>query len=325
MMRSAFFCFLFILAGCLAAYAQQDSAHSKRSGSANLNSVQSVSLPTLDSVELAQANRQKFLEDSVEMFYLIPDPHREDQFVASILKNKLSDFYQLSSSSSKQKNTVKSGHLRNLRDPLVIFVIIGLLIYVALINLFFSADLRNVIGSFFSKNILSQADKEGGLINSWAFIALFLLFSLTLGLILYQLTIYYSVYYSISGFQLFMSLSLIVGLLFALKFIILKFIGFVFDTNRVVKDYIAILNLTYFNIAFVLLCVAICLSLLESQFMPLLKFITVILIVAIFAWQYLRNSVSIISNIQFHKFYLFVYLCALEICPILILIKALKI
>ncbi|MES2429170.1 MAG: DUF4271 domain-containing protein, partial [Bacteroidota bacterium] len=30
-------------------------------------------------------------------------------------------------------------------------------------------------------------------------------------------------------------------------------------------------------------------------------------------------------NFRFHKFYLFIYLCALEICPILILIKALNI
>jgi hypothetical protein len=325
MIRAAFFCFLIILAGCFACYARQDTALSKGSSSRNPSSTQRISIPTLDSVELAQANRQKFLEDSVAMFYLVPDSLREDQFVASILKSKLPDFYQLSSPSSKLKSNVKSGRLRNLRDPLVIFVIIGLLIYVALINLFLSADLKNVIRSFFNKNILSQVDKEGGLINSWAFIALFLLFSLTLGLILYQLTVYYNVYYSISGLQLFISLSLIVGLLFALKFIVLKFIGFVFDANRVVKDYITILNLTYFNIAFVLLCVAICLSLLENEFIPWLKFFTVILIVAIFAWQYLRNSVSIISNIQFHKFYLFVYLCALEICPILILIKALKI
>jgi len=157
------------------------------------------------------------------------------------------------------------------------------------------------------------------------------LFSLTLGLVLYQLTIYYNVNYSIyvnygiNGFQLFIWLSLIVSLLFAFKFIVLKFIGFVFDAGRLVSEYIAILNLTYFNIAFVLLSVAVCFSLLDNSAIPWLLRFTCGSIVVIFAWQYLRSSVNIISNFRFHKFYLFIYLCALEICPVLILIKALYI
>jgi len=64
---------------------------------------------------------------------------------------------------------------------------------------------------------------------------------------------------------------------------------------------------------------------LQQQYIPYLKFFTALAITVIFAWQYLRNSVNIISSFRFHKFYLFIYLCALEICPVLILIKALDI
>src|SRR6202000_692870 len=105
----------------------------------------------------------------------------------------------------------------------------------------------------------------------------------------------------------------------ALKFLMLKFIGFIFDIHQIVNQYIAILNLTYFNIAFVLLSLTICLSLLTRPLIPYLLIFTLALVVIIFAWQYVRNSVNIISNFRFHKFYLFIYLCALEICPILIL------
>jgi len=197
------------------------------------------------------------------------------------------------------------------------------LIYTALLNLFLGNDIKSVLQSFYDKHALSHVDKEGGLINSWAFIGLFILFSFTFGLVLYQLTVYYNAYHSMSNFQLFMTLSVVIGVLFALKFLMLKFIGFIFDISRLVSQYIAILNLTYFNIAFVLLAVSICFSLLANQFIPYLLIATVVLIAVIFTWQYVRNSVTIISNYQFHKFYLFIYLCALEICPILILIKAL--
>jgi len=319
-MRLTLFCFLFFSMCCFAVDAQSDSATDKGNGNLNLNNT-----PLADSAALSKANRQKFIEDSIAMFYLVPDSSRENQFLSSIWKNNLLDFSLQTSAPLRQKSVVKSGAARASRDPWVIAVIIGLLIYTAFLNLFLGKDIRNVIQSFYTKNALSQVDKEGAIVNSWAFIGLFLLFCLTASLVLYQLTVYENIDYGIDGFQFFMLLSLIIGVLFALKFIILKFIGFVFAVNRLVSEYVAILNLTYFNIAFVLLFVAMCFSLLANRLIPWLLVFTMGSITVIFAVQYLRNSINVISNFRFHKFYLFIYLCALEICPILILIKALNI
>ena len=331
-MRITFFCFLLNLLCCFAIYAQRDTVTSKANDSLNLSKTQTVIAPPPDSAALAKVRRENFIADSIAMIYLMPDSLYKEQFINSIKKNNIFDTGSLSSPALlKQKSRLRNGKARNSRDPWVIAVIIGLLIYTAFLNLFLSKDIKNVIQSFYNKNALTKVEKEGGLVNSWAFIGLFLLFSLTLGLVLYQLTIYYNVNYSIyvnygiNGFQLFIWLSLVISLLFAFKFIVLKFIGFVFDAGRLVSEYIAILNLTYFNIAFVLLSVAICFSLLDNDAIPWLLRFTCGSIVVIFAWQYLRSSVNIISNFRFHKFYLFIYLCALEICPILILIKALDI
>jgi len=322
-MRFTFICLLFISTWCSVVYAQHDSVTTKANDSLNPVKIRKAGIPLPDSV--VAENRQQFIADSLAMLFLKPDSLREDQFKSKLFKDILSNSYSLSYSPVKPKAVVKTGETRKARDQWVIAAIIGLLIYIALLNLFLNKDIKRVIQSFYDKHALSQVDKEGGLINSWAFIGLFLLFSLAFGLVLYQLTVYYNVDYSISGFQLFISLSFVISLLFTLKFLVLKLIGFVFDMNKLVSQYIAILNLTYFNIAFVLVSVAVCFSLLASQFIPLLLFFTVLLIAVIFAWQYLRNSVNIISNFRFHKFYLFLYLCALEICPILILIKALNI
>ena len=323
-MRFTFFSFLFISILCSAADAQRDSLATKRNDSLSSINTQAAALPWTDSLALAKANREQFIADSMAMLYFRPDSLRVNQFRRNLWKDVLSR-YSFSYVHVKPRNSLKSGQIRKAREQWVIAAIIGLLIYTALLNLFLSRDIKNVIQSFYNKHALSQLDKEGGPINSWAFIGLFILFSLTFGLVLYQLTVYNGVYYDIGGFQLFISLSGVISLLFALKFIILKFIGYVFDMNRLVSQYIAILNLTYFNIAFVLLAVAICFSLLATAFIRPLLFFTLVIIAIIFAWQYLRNSVNIISNFRLHKFYLFIYLCALEICPILILIKALNI
>jgi hypothetical protein len=320
-MRFTFFCFLIITAFCCTVYAGRDTTVKN----ARATVIRPVVINKRDSASIAAENRGQFIADSLAMIFLKPDPAREDQFLTKLLKTDVLSLNALAHLSTKSKGVLRTGQLRKSRDSWVIGVIIGLLIYTALLNLFLSADIRSVMQTFYNKRAVSPLDKEGGMINSWAFIGLFLLFTTSSALVLSQLTVYYHVYYTISGFQLFISLSVLISVLFALKFFVLKFIGFIFDISKHVTQYITILNLTYFNIAFVLLFVAVCLSLLASQFIPYLLSLTLVSIAVIFAWQYLRNSVNIISNFRFHKFYLFIYLCALEICPVLILIKALNI
>ncbi|QXV65458.1 DUF4271 domain-containing protein [Mucilaginibacter sp. 21P] len=284
-------------------------------------------LPFLDSVARASALREQFVSDSLAKRYIsAPDPNRPNAFVDSILKAnayKNDLFLNLST-----KASMKQGYGRNRpsRDIWVIGVIMVLLLFAAGLNIASTKDVSNVFQSFYHRKAAGPAGKEESPINAWTFIGLFILFGLTSGMFLYLLTTgYYKVYYTISGVQLFLTLSIVIIALFAVKFLVLKFLGFVFDISKLVDDYIATLSLTYFNITFVFLPVAVCFSLIADAFIPLLLIITLALVIIIFVWQYLRSSVSIITNFRFHKFYLFVYLCALEICPILILIKALNI
>ncbi len=320
-MRFIALCFLAIVFSCSAGYAQQDTTLYN-----GYNPVQPGPMTVLDSVVNAERLREKFLADSIAMQHVkAPDAAIRQQYVNRVLKENIYTGFQFLDIPSKSKSTVRDGKHRPERDQWVIVTIISLLIYAALLNITLNKDVKTVFQSFYSKRVLSQAGKEEGYINFWSFVGLFLLFGLTFGLLLYQLAAYNNTYYSIAGFRLFISLSVIIIALFAVKFLVLKFLGFIFDINKVVGEYISILYLTYFNVAFVFLPVAICFSLLDAKFIPYLLGVAVFLIVVIITWLYLRSSVNIISNIRFHKFYLIVYLCALEICPILILIKALNI
>ena len=320
-MRLTVFCFVLFLVCCTRVCAQSDS--SKITGAKPYQS--RTAAPAPDSAARAAERRAQFVADSIGMIYFRPNSQREDQFFNKIRKGDLFDTTLFPNAAAKAKIIVKAGDLRTPRDPWVIGAIIALLIYTALLNIFMGKEIKSIVETFYNKRALSLVDKEGGPIHAWAFIGLFFLFSLTSGLVLSQLSVYYRVYRAVNGPQLFITLSFIVAVLFALKYFLLKFIGFIFDINRYVSQYITILNFTYFNIAFVLLFAAVCFSLLSPPFIPYLKIFTVLAIAIIFAWQYLRNSVNIISNFRFHKFYLFIYLCALEICPVLILIKALNI
>ncbi len=325
-MRLTVWCFLSVFFCCLASYAQQQATPSPANDYQLVNPPAKKPISVLDSVVLATKAHEKFVIDSLSMQYIkYPDSALNQQFIAKTIKESVytgTDFLDIP---VKSKSILREGHHRQTRDQWVIVIILSLLVYTALLNITLNKDIKTVVQSFYSKRVISQAGKEEGYINFWSFIGLFLLFGFTFGLFLYQLAAYYNVYYSISGVRLFVFLSILIIALFAVKFLALKIIGFIFDINRLVSEYVSILYLTYFNIAFVFLPVALCFSLLDAKYVPYLLGMAIALIVIIFTWLYLRSSVNIISNFRFHKFYLFIYLCALEICPVLILIKALNI
>jgi len=325
-MRFVAACLLLLICLSVNVYAQQDSAASKNNDTSVLPGSQNRRLPFLDSVARAMQEHDQFVQDSIATMYIRPaDPLRHDQLVDSLLKNSLYTGTNFLDIQTKSKSTMKEGSSRPSRDRWVIGIILVLLIYIGILNRIMSKDVESVWQSFYSKRMLNQVSKEDGVINSWTFVGLFLLFALTFGLFLYQFSAYRHVYYSISGFQLFISLTFIILVLFAVKFLIVKFLGFVFSINKLVSEYLSVSYLTYFNIGFVFLPVSLCFSLLPDPLIRYVLLVAYVLIGAIFVWQYLRGSVGIISNILFYKFYLIVYLCALEICPILILIKALNI
>jgi hypothetical protein len=310
---------------CTAAFAQQDSTAADTPVTTRARAFRPGN-SVLDSVANAMQNRDKFVADSVSMRYLkAPDEAMRTQYADSVFKKEMYHGYGFMDLHSQSKNKVMEGHARPSRDPWTVVTIIGMLLYIALLNLVLNKDVSNVYTSFYSKRVLSIAGKEEGPVSTWAFLGLFALFCATFGLFLFQLAAYKGVYYSVAGSRLFIYIVVAVVVLFSLKFLILKVLGFVFDINKLVSEYLNILHLTYFNIAFAFLPVVICFSLLGAQYIPLLLAITLIIIIIIFVWQYIRSSVNIISTFRFHKFYLFTYLCALEICPVLILIKALNI
>ena len=326
-MRRIFFVLYLLIAAGAVAFAQQDNTAGSTDSLTYSTPVRSP-LSLLDSVAQATAARDKFVADSLAMVYVVmPDHNRNNLFIDSLLKANAYQSSQYLNMAFKSKNVLGFGRGRPARDPWVIAAIMLLIIYTAFLNITSAKDMSVIFQSFYMKKAVSlQFGKEDTPITIWTFSGLFLLFGATFGLFLYLLTnSYYKVYYAISGPQLFFTLSFVIISLFAAKFLLLLFLGYVFNIKKLVQEYIHTLSLTYFNTSFVFLPLALCFSLIADEYIPYLLAVALMLVIIIFIWQYLWSSVNIISGFRFHKFYLFIYLCALEICPVLILIKALNI
>jgi hypothetical protein len=276
-----------------------------------------------DSATLAQ---QRLKSDSLaRLFITPPDPNRKNVFLDSLIKARLYTGYAFLDLHYKPvKTKVQTGKPRPQRSSWMLVVMLGLVLYAAVLNRYLSKSISGIVESFYSKRVLSQFSKEENLLNSWSFILLFLLFGATVGLLFYQVISYYNRNYADDGWQLYLVFSFAVIIFFILKIIVLRILGLIFNIRNLVKEYVSVLYLTYFNVTFISLPLVISFGLIADSLKPLLLMIFGLLILVVLIWQYIRSSINILSVYRFSKVYLFIYLCALEFCPVLILVKALK-
>lgn len=269
----------------------------------------------------------KAIKDSLSMVWIkAPDPNRPNRFRDSLInlyKVENFDFKAWSAKFPKKNSRFEEGTLRPFRESWVILLVLFLVLLYAVVRFFFPTELNSITHAFYSNQVLSKLNKEETLFNSWPFVFLYLLFGLILGLYLYLSANYFGISYRVEGFILFLYLSATVIVLFTLKIIVLKVVGFLFDATRLVRDYVSVLYLSYFNAAILFLPIVIAFSLTSYRFSIIYGYLGVILLLLIFALQFLRAAENILSNYKFPKVYLIIYLCALEFCPLIILFKAL--
>jgi hypothetical protein len=280
-----------------------------------------------DSIQAAKDSIKAFRYALQMEFIKAPDPNRTNQFVDSLLalyEVKNADFVAWAKKFPKRENKLDTGKVRTKGEIWVVAFVVFLLLFFAILKNAFSKELGTIIQSFYSNRVLAQISKEDTLFNSWPFIFLYILFGFTIGMFIYLCVKYYGLVYTYDGFQWFAILSGIVLGLFTMKIILLRILGFLFDIQKMVREYVSILYLSYFNSAILFLPLVVAFSLTPNRFAQAYIYLGVILLTGIFVFQFVRAGANILSNYRFSKTYLFIYLCALEICPLLVLIKALR-
>jgi hypothetical protein len=255
--------------------------------------------------------------DSMVNTHLIMDSIlRANTVGRSNLVNRYKDFVSTPRSKYKFGKTLPKGQLW------VLGVVTALLLLFAILKVYFTKQLQTIIQSFFSNRVLNNLNKEDNLFTSWPFLLLFVQFGFTIGMFFYLVSQYYHLAFSGSGIQFYLSISVLIIILYLLKILILRVLGHLFNVQKPVNEYVTILYLSYFNLSLIFIPLVIAFALSPLKYAPIFIAGSFVLLGTIFAFQFIRAGVNILSNNRFSKVYLFLYFCALEICPILILIKA---
>lgn len=270
----------------------------------------------------------KALGDSLSMVWLKPpDIHRPNKFIDSLInlyEVKDLNFDAWANKLTKKVERYDKGKPRPKGELWIVGFVFILLFFFAILKNAFSKELLAIIQAFFSNRVLGQINKEEKFFNSWPFVFLYLLFGFTIGMFLYQSGKYFQLSYNYTGLGWFLRLSVLVIALFTAKILIISTLGFLLDLKKMAKEYTTYLILSYFNAALIFLPIVIAFCLTPLRFAPVYIYISLVIISGIFIFQFLRAVTNVLSGYRLPKIYLIVYLCALEICPILILIKALR-
>lgn len=279
-----------------------------------------------DSATLA---RQKFSTDSlVHHTWVLPDSLiNKGALLDTIEKEYLFPKLDLLAWQKKYQHLKKKANPYQLGTKIpkgnvgLLGFIFGMLIIFAILKNAFSKQLSAIVQSFFSNRILNNINKEDNLFSSWPFLLLFVQFGFVFGMFFFLVAQWNDMYQAKDGFKFFFSISITIIVFYALKLVLLRFLGYLFNVQKPVGEYISILYLSYFNASLLFIPLVVAFALSPLKYGGVYIVLAFLLLGIIFAFQLLRAGITILSNNKFSRMHLFLYFCALEICPILILIK----
>ncbi len=279
-------------------------------------------------IDSAAVARKNFVKDSLTWHFLMPNPNRPNPYVEKLLKDNLTtDPYLLSLPNSFKivNNPYGVGNQLTKYPHWFLVAVLVLLTTFGVVRLVFAKEIANLFRAFFDNRILSQIDKEENALITWQFVFLYLIFSFTVGLFICLLMYKTEASNVYTDFSSFLIISFAAFLFFGLKIFAVKFMGFLFEIQKITRSYLNILYLSYINSLFLLLPATFVLTFVGVNHGHIVIWTFILLFTILIGTQLLRLLFKILLNHQLSKFYLFLYLCTLEICPILLFMKTINI
>jgi hypothetical protein len=204
----------------------------------------------------------------------------------------------------------------------IAFLVIICLVALAWIQTNYSKRLRQIIRSVALPYYVNQLEREGNLYNERITLGLGSIYLISLSLLIYEASRFFGITnLSLPNFLIYLIvLSGVIGYLI-FKALLIQLTGEVFKTLEYVHSYR--LNSLIFNHVTGLILFPILLFIIYWQVTPFI-WIALFSFSILVLYKFLRSISIGLSNTKFPVFYLILYLCTLEILPLLLLIKAIR-
>ncbi len=203
-------------------------------------------------------------------------------------------------------------------------MIIALITFIGIFRIANPSYLRNLFRAFRNPTLSTRQLKEQLRQDSPASLTMDLIFCISLGLYLYfvlehihnkKIILDYPVIVIILGFIL------LFILIYVVRFLFLKFTGWVFNISEITDNYTFNVFLINKILGIALIPFTVILAFGQGQWVQASLFLSFLVIAILFLNRYLRSGVVFGYFIKFSKFHFFMYLCASELLPLAVLMK----
>ncbi len=207
------------------------------------------------------------------------------------------------------------------KDWLLGVIIISLVIFITA-KLFYNKYIKKVRKSAYNFNIAERSFQETNIIAKRAWFFLNMIFILNMGLFAYELCKFFDVnlrdiWHPVYWMLLF---SLCIFIIYFTKYIACQITGFLFKRKKLFSDYLFNVFLYNKNTGIFLFPVVIAIPYVPENIKRFLVIIGLFIIAWFLFWRLIR-SLQLVINKKVSFFYLILYLCILEILPLLVLYR----
>lgn len=245
-----------------------------------------------------------------------------NQFLKAFYSDYPTDFDQFTIPDGRRENRLVPDldfRTRPVRDGWQLLVLGVLTVIAAVMVRFFRKDLRDLLEGFISNRLINQTIREPGLLNTPVTLLLLILGSLSIGALLYFIIPQELLPFSSTGPERYLLLSGLTLLVYLLRVLLLKMTGFIFGLRDFVNSYLYVLYTATGTVSLLILLFLLTRLLGPPALAALMIPAMQATFLFFFVYQYTRGIWYLVNTFQFPKIYLILYLCAFEICPLLIL------
>lgn len=217
-------------------------------------------------------------------------------------------------------------HANNLREQQPTDWITGLLIAFFLIfawsQVLYGKRVKQIFLAPFSIRFLSQLTRDGNLFKERITLALGLVYLFSLPLLVLQINriIFQGSKNDVDQVKLFLGAAALLTIYWLIKISVIRFLGFVFNTKTTTREYL--LNILIFSLITGIILVPFLVVINYTQSLGVL-IVAISVVVLLFLYRLVKGFFIGVTLTKFSYLFLFVYLCTLEILPLLVIIKLL--
>ena len=205
----------------------------------------------------------------------------------------------------------------------LVYVVGGVLLLIAIIRLSYMKYFTDLFRAFLNptlsqrqlKDQLSQSPFPNFLFNAF--------FIISLGMYLYLVLYRKQVFPQAEPWMLIPGLIALVGIVYGTKYVVLRFCGWLFGNAELADAYIFILYLINKILGVLLVPFVVILAFCSAEIAQTFLYISIFFIILLVIYRYIRSYSLVKQYLSFSKLHFFLYLCAFEVAPVLILTKVL--